>query len=325
MTLHRPRRLLTGLATLVVAAALSSCSEDGSEPSSAGPAPSPSVSSSPSSGSGSASAAPTEASGPRVTVDGGYVALGDSYTAAPGVPTTEQQTGCLRSDHNYPSLVAQSLDATSVDDVSCSGASTLSLVGAQQTTTSVRPAQFEALSDDTALVTIGMGGNDLDLFQTLVGTCAFVGQSDPEGAPCRAQLSAGGTDQVADKIAQIGQRMTSAVAGISDRAPDARVLVVGYPQPVPAQGTCPELPLAAGDYAYVRQAIVALDQQLASAAQAAGATYVDVLSASRGHDVCAGGEAWIQGAQPVEGEAIALHPFAVEQAAVAELVLAELG
>jgi hypothetical protein len=322
VTLHRPRRLLTGLATLVVAAALASCSDDTSEPSSASPAPSPTVSSSP---SGSVSASPSEASGPRITIDGGYVALGDSYTAAPGVPTTEQQTGCLRSDHNYPSLVAQSLDAASVDDVSCSGASTLSLVGAQQTATSVRPAQFEALGEDTALVTIGMGGNDLDLFQTLVATCAFVAQSDPEGAPCQAQLSAGGTDLMADKISQIGQRMTSAVAGVSDRAPNARVLVVGYPQPVPAQGTCPELPLAAGDYAYARQAIVALDQQLESAAQAAGATYVDVLSASKGHDVCAGDQAWIQGAQSVEGEAIALHPLAVEQAAVAELVLAELG
>ena len=36
-----------------------------------------------------------------------YVALGDSYTAGPIIPV--QQTdplGCLRSDHNYPHLVA---------------------------------------------------------------------------------------------------------------------------------------------------------------------------------------------------------------------------
>ena len=38
-----------------------------------------------------------------------YVALGDSYTAAPGVPQTEQQTGCLRSNGNYASLVAHQL------------------------------------------------------------------------------------------------------------------------------------------------------------------------------------------------------------------------
>jgi len=322
------RPLRPALVALSAVLALAACSDDGAGPSSS-PAPSPSVSSPPASASASPSASSSASSsapaGPRVELDGAYVALGDSYTAAPGVPVTETETGCLRSDRNYPSVLAQSLDATSVTDVSCSGASTLSLVGAQQTTKAVLPAQFDALSDDAALVTIGMGGNDLDLFQTLVGTCAFVAQSAPEGAPCQAQLTAGGTDLIADKITQIGQRMTSAVAGIADRAPGARVLVVGYPQPVPAQGTCPELPLAAGDYAYVRQAIVALDQQLRSAAEAGGATYVDVLRASKGHDVCAGDEAWIQGAQSVEGEAIALHPFAVEQAAVAELVLAELG
>ncbi|MXG91169.1 GDSL-type esterase/lipase family protein [Nocardioides flavescens] len=321
MTRRPLRPVLASLVALSAVLALAACSDDGADPSSS-PAPSPSVSSPSASSSGPASSAPA---GPKVTIDGGYVALGDSYTAAPGVPTTETQTGCLRSDHNYPSLIAASLDATSVADVSCSGASTLSLVGAQQTTNAVLPAQFDALGDDTALVTIGMGGNDLDLFQTLVGTCAFVAQSAPEGAPCQAQLTAGGTDQIADKIAQIGERVTAAVAGVVDRAPNARVFVVGYPQPVPAQGTCPELPLAAGDYAFVRQAIVALDQQLQSAAEASDATYVDVLEASKGHDVCAGDEAWIQGAQSVEGEAIALHPFAVEQAAVAEMVLAELG
>ncbi len=38
-----------------------------------------------------------------------YVALGDSYTAAPGVPQTEQETGCLRSNGNYANLVANQL------------------------------------------------------------------------------------------------------------------------------------------------------------------------------------------------------------------------
>ena len=42
-------------------------------------------------------------SGP--TLGGGYVALGDSYTAAPGVPTTDQSL-CQQSDHDYPHLLA---------------------------------------------------------------------------------------------------------------------------------------------------------------------------------------------------------------------------
>ena len=38
---------------------------------------------------------------------GRYVALGDSYTSAPLVPT-QVDLNCLRSNRNYPSLVAAS-------------------------------------------------------------------------------------------------------------------------------------------------------------------------------------------------------------------------
>ena len=35
-----------------------------------------------------------------------YVAMGDSYTAAPFVPLTDVAYGCFRSSNNYPKLVA---------------------------------------------------------------------------------------------------------------------------------------------------------------------------------------------------------------------------
>lgn len=54
------------------------------------------------------------------TVD--YVALGDSYAAAPGVPE-QTDAACGRSSANYPSLVAASRGAR-LKDVSCSGATT---------------------------------------------------------------------------------------------------------------------------------------------------------------------------------------------------------
>ena len=38
-----------------------------------------------------------------------YVALGDSFTAAPYVPSTSLADGCFRSDGNYPQLVAAEL------------------------------------------------------------------------------------------------------------------------------------------------------------------------------------------------------------------------
>ena len=66
-----------------------------------------------------------------------YVAMGDSYTAAPLVPDRHGD-GCLRSSHNYPALVAAALPAELVD-VSCSGADSTSLVGVQQTTAEPSP------------------------------------------------------------------------------------------------------------------------------------------------------------------------------------------
>ena len=38
-----------------------------------------------------------------------YVAMGDSYTAAPFVPLTDVAYGCFRSSNNYPKLVAEAL------------------------------------------------------------------------------------------------------------------------------------------------------------------------------------------------------------------------
>ena len=54
-----------------------------------------------------------------------YVSLGDSYTAGPLVLTpTGTPIDCARSDHNYPSLVAEDLGVGELVDVSCSSAET---------------------------------------------------------------------------------------------------------------------------------------------------------------------------------------------------------
>ena len=63
---------------------------------------------------------------------GRYVALGDSFVAGPLIPTTDLASGCARSDHNYPSLVAKALDVKTFVDVSCSGATTSDLTGVQR-------------------------------------------------------------------------------------------------------------------------------------------------------------------------------------------------
>jgi hypothetical protein len=251
-----------------------------------------------------------------------YVALGDSYTSAPGVPETERESGCSRSNANYPSLVAAELDLPLVD-VSCSGADTLALVGTQDTEAGPVAPQFLALTPDAEVVTLGMGGNDEGLFRELVSVCLGVAEQDRTGAPCRDAMASPGGDTALKRIEVIRERLVSALAGIQGASPDAAVVLVGYPQLIPPSGTCDELPLADGDYAYVRDLTIELGKATKSAAAEAGVGYADVLKASEGHDICAGDEAWVNGVLPNK-EAAPLHPFAVEQAAVADLVLAAL-
>ena len=249
--------------------------------------------------------------------------MGDSYTSAPGIADTID-AGCFRSAGNYPSLIADEL-GLALTDVSCGGATTTSLVGVQETSAGPVPPQFAALTPETDVVTLSLGGNDDGLFTQILETCLTVRQQDPEGAPCRDTLSAGGTDQALATIELVQTRLTSALIGVRDRAPDAKIVLVGYPQLAPASGTCDVLPLAAGDYEYVRSLMIALGTATESAAEEAEVGYADVLAASEGHDICAGAEAWVNGIANDDGRAgMGMHPFAEEQAAVADLVVEAL-
>lgn len=297
-------RLLAAAAVSTLALALAGCGED---PDTESTPATPTATTAPTA-PGSSSA--LTASGEFPT----YVAIGDSYTSAPLVPDTDPQDGCLRSSGNYPALVAAELEGTVLTDVSCAGADSLSLVGVQRTFDgAAQPAQLQAVTEDTSLVTISIGGNDFGLFATLVGGCARVAQADAGDRPC-TDLAAG---EATRALAKIEERVASAVAGIRGRAPEARILVVGYPQIVP-QGdrSCPELPLTEGDLVLAQTLNEGLADALEGAAETAEVEYVDVYSLTEGHDICSD-DPWIAGRETVAGQALALHPFAAEQQAVA--------
>ena len=66
---------------------------------------------------------------------------------------------------------------------------------------------------------------------------------DLDGSPCTD--AAGGDAPLSDVAPEIEQRLVDAVAAIRERSPQAQVLLVGYPQLIPARGSCPELSPAA--------------------------------------------------------------------------------
>ena len=108
-------------------------------------------------------------------------------------------------------------------------------------------------------------------------------------------------------IAETGVKVTGLLRDVHQQAPKAKVLVVGYPQIVSADDACAELPLASGDYAYAEKVNFALTEMLRRAAEATGSTYVDVWSASRGHDICSD-DPWINGSVDNEQASRALPP-----------------
>ncbi|HEY3016031.1 MAG TPA: SGNH/GDSL hydrolase family protein [Nocardioides sp.] len=249
-----------------------------------------------------------------------YVALGDSYTAAPFVPTLQVAGGCYRSTNNYPALAARALGVPTFVDRSCSGAQTKDMTTSQLP--GVAP-QFDGLTADTDLVTVGIGGNDFSVFGTMVGYCPTLRASDPTGAPCRDAMRADGEDRLFAAIAETRARVTAVVAAIRERSPEATILVVGYPEIGPRVGTCTDLmPLADGDYKYANQVNQRLTWALRDAATANHVGYVDVWSASQGHDVCSA-DPWINGQFTDPTRAAGFHPFANEQLAVAGLIVAE--
>ncbi|GAA2781500.1 SGNH/GDSL hydrolase family protein [Streptomyces rameus] len=249
-----------------------------------------------------------------------YAALGDSYTSGPGIPT-QVDAACGRSDHNYPSLVAAQRGTASLTDVSCGGATTAEMWRAQ----GAHPPQLDALNRHTDLVTLQIGGNDVG-FGTIIGTCARLAAQDPEGNPCQRSYQASGHDQLILDIARTAPKVDRVLRAVRARAPHARVLVVGYPDLLPDDGSgCfPQVPFARRDFPYLRDTEKRLNLMLRLVAAVNRAEYVDTYGPTAGHDMCqAPADRWIEPLQPASPAAPA-HPNATGEAAMAQAVRARL-
>ncbi|WP_369220896.1 SGNH/GDSL hydrolase family protein [Streptomyces sp. R39] len=250
----------------------------------------------------------------------GYVALGDSYTSGPVIPT-QVDADCARSDHNYPSLVAAARHVSAFKDVSCAGATTAEMWKAQGT----NGPQLDAVQRGTDLVTVQIGGNDVG-FGSIIATCAALSSRDLTGNPCQQYYNASGTDQLALNVAQTAPKVDRVLRAIRARAPHARILVVGYPDLLPDDGSgCyPTVPFAAGDFPYLRDTGKRLNLMLRMVAAWNGARYVDTYGPTVGHDMCKSpADRWIEPLQPASPAAPA-HPNAKGEAAMAQAVLNRL-
>ena len=256
-----------------------------------------------------------------------YVALGDSYTAGPLVPSqTGSPAGCLRSTHSYPFGVAAGTGAATFTDVSCQGATTVDMTHSQSVPLGTNPPQDNALSVSTTLVTLQISGNDIG-FSDIIIHCTTLSLTNPFGSPCKHHYTSGGTDQLRAKIGKAAPKVAADLRGIHADAPNAKVFLVGYPVILPGSGDgCwPLVPIAYGDVPYLRGVEKALNSMLAAEAAAKNATFVDTYTASVGHDVCqAPGTKWVEGLFPTS-PAVPFHPNRLGEQEMGQQVLAALG
>jgi lysophospholipase L1-like esterase len=241
-----------------------------------------------------------------------YVALGDSYTAAPFVPLTDIARGCYRSSNNYPHLLANALRMAELQDRSCSGAQTKDLSSSQLTALRLRvPPQFDALSKKTDLVTAGIGANDFRLYAQIATVC----RRSTTGCPLYDQR-----DRLGSYVDRLGPTLTGTLEQIKVLAPNARILLVSYPKLLPPQGDCSRLPrMRAKDRDTFRNINLRLRQQMANAAKSANVEFVDFYAASFGHNVCSR-HPWVQGRVGNVRRGAALHPLPAGQSALARLI-----
>ena len=211
-------------------------------------------------------ATPAHAAGPA------YVALGDSYSSGVGAGSYDSGSGsCYRSSKAYPALWAAAHTPSGFSFLACSGA----------TTDDVLSGQLSTLSSDTRLVSISIGGNDAG-FSDVMSTCVL---STTDACLDRIDTARAYAEQT------LPGKLDAVYDAIGDRAPSARVVVLGYPR-FYKLGTTTCVGLSEAKRSAINDAADLLDTVIAKRAADHGFTFGDVRSAFTGHELCSG-SAWL--------------------------------
>ena len=229
-------------------------------------------------------------------------------------------TPTARSARNWAHDIARAQDYE-LTDVSCGGAQTSDYASSQFR--GVAP-QLDALSPETDLVTMTIGGNDSDLFISVIRACSSAAATTAgRGNPCQEQYGDRFVDTINDVIYP---NLVQALENVQANAPNARVAIAGYLRILPpTEGCYPIVPIASGDVPYLNDIQAALNGAIERAAAATGATYIDVSGISKGHDACKPiGTRWVE---PAFGSTnyVPVHPNALGERAMARQAIAVLG
>lgn len=247
-----------------------------------------------------------------------YVAMGSSFASGPGlIPVADE--GCFRSLANYAHQVAAELELA-LTDVSCAGATSANLLSEpQEAPDRVRPPQLHVVTPDTEVISVTIGGNDVQYLSSLERFVCIDAGDCPESSVDRTAIQ--------QELTAVGDRVTAVLAAIHARAPEARVLLATYPRIVPSTGAgCPALPLTADHATFMRAVGDQLDAAFRDAAQRSGAELVDIYSASSASGACESEQPWVGGVPSYTEPTVPtpFHPTAAGMRATAELIVRTL-
>jgi lysophospholipase L1-like esterase len=206
-------------------------------------------------------------SGAAHAASANYVALGDSYSSGVGAGNYTSSSGsCDRSTNAYSQLWANANSPATYTSVACSGA----------TTSDVLSSQVSSLSSATSLVSITIGGNDVG-FSSVMETCVLDSTSSCVSAVNTAESEA---------KTQLPAKLDSVYAAIKADAPNARVVVLDYPELYDLSQSSSCIGLSTTDRTDLNQAADTLDGVIQTEAAKYGDTFADVRSAFSGHEIC---------------------------------------
>ncbi|HEY0913602.1 MAG TPA: SGNH/GDSL hydrolase family protein [Solimonas sp.] len=250
-----------------------------------------------------------------------YVAMGSSFAAGPAISSAAEDSPwfCARSRDNYAHQLAR-LRGLSLVDVSCGGATTRHILEGGQL---MQPAQIEAVTAETELVTITIGGNDI----AYLGNMMALACNDQTPWYIR---SIGGChvrspEETEQKLQPLLERLVAIITEVRRRAPHAQVVLVNYQTLLPESGSCERLGLSDEAAAQMRVMANQLAEVTYAAAEGHGALLLDAQRLTLGHDVCAP-QPWANGLHPEKGLLGApLHPTLEGMTAIAQGLNALLG
>ncbi|WP_344137173.1 SGNH/GDSL hydrolase family protein [Pedococcus bigeumensis] len=204
-----------------------------------------------------------------------YVALGDSYSSGTGTRTyLNDGTSCQRSVYAYPSLISASKGLT-LNFRACSGARVADVTN----------TQLGALTTSTTQVSISVGGNDAGFADVLTEWAQPGWMSDCNGAIDGAQSIITNT---------LPARLSTLYASIRAKAPNAKVVVVGYPRIFQGEDCNAFTWFSPAEETRLNQTADLLNSKTSAQAAAKGFTFVNPTSRFSGHAVCDDVE-WLNG------------------------------